>query len=342
MSPTTIRVISILVFAALPVLMLTLMLAREFQLDDVAVDFTDSYYPAGELLLGGDSPYTESLENLAERTSYVYPPLTAAVVAPFTILPPRAAGVVWTALLLVAAAGTLAVAGVRDWRLLGLVLLWPSTLSAIQTASVTLVLGLLCALGWRYRDRRVLAGLFIGVGVALKFFLWPLVVWLLATRRYVSAAIAAVVAGLSTLSILLFLSLGEYVDLVRELTDLVAHDGYTIFALLLELEVAEPPARLAQAAAGGALLVLGRKSFVLCLGAALLLAPIVWLHYFALLAVPLGVAGAPLTLWLIPLAMWLVPGGSENGAAWQIALALGAATLTIAKCARLETRLVER
>lgn len=333
MTPT--RIATLTAFVVVPALVLSLVIVREIQLDDVGVDFTDSYYPAAELLLEGESPYAESSERLPDRAAYVYPPLTAVIVAPFTLLPARAAGLLWTGLVLVALGATLAVLGVRDWRLYGLVLLWPAALSAIQTASLTLILGLLGALVWRYRDRTVAAGVFLGLAIALKLFPWPLVVWLLATQRYASAAIATGAAGLSTLSVLAFMPLSDYFDLLRQLSDLAGQDSYTLSAFLLELGIAEQPSRIAQVVCGGLLLLLGRKSFVLCMAAALLIAPLAWLHYFALLAIPLAVVSAPLWAWTIPLAMWAVPGGSQNGAAWQIALALTAVATTIAVSERL-------
>jgi hypothetical protein len=48
--------------------------------------------------------------------------------------------------------------------------------------------------------------------------------------------------------------------------------------------------------------------FALAIGVALLLTPILWLHYFALLLVPLAVTAKRITLcWMLPLAYWLSP-----------------------------------
>ena len=49
-------------------------------------------------------------------------------------------------------------------------------IDAYQTANVSAALALLVALAWRYRDRPGVAGLALGVSVAFKFFLWPIVV----------------------------------------------------------------------------------------------------------------------------------------------------------------------
>ena len=83
---------------------------------------------------------------------------------------------------------------VRDWRVYGVVLLWPSVIEAVQTANASLPLMLLVAVAWRWRDRAVPAGLALGYGVAVKLFLWPVVVWLALVGRRGAASIASAVA----------------------------------------------------------------------------------------------------------------------------------------------------
>ena len=76
-----------------------------------------------------------------------------------------------------------------------------------------------------------------------------------------------------------------------------------------------------------------RRSIALAIAAAFLLSPIVWRHYFVLLAVPLAISFPRLhPAWAIPLGLWLVP-GTYNGGTWQVALALavGAATVVAAE-----------
>ena len=48
---------------------------------------------------------------------------------------------------------------VRDWRVYGVVLLWPATIEAVQTANASLPLTLLVAIMWRYREHAGIAGL---------------------------------------------------------------------------------------------------------------------------------------------------------------------------------------
>jgi hypothetical protein len=77
--------------------------------------------------------------------------------------------------------------------------------------------------------------------------------------------------------------------------------------------------------AGLALLVPAylRRSLPLALAAALAASPIVWNHYFVLLAVPLAVGSKRLApAWFVPLAMWVCPGTADDIRLWQIVVGL--------------------
>ena len=140
---------------------------------------------------------------------------------------------------------------------------------------------------WRYRERAALAGLALGYAVALKLFLWPLVVWLALGRR-TAAAVAALVAAASPLLLLPWTSLADYVRLLRNLGETFEHDAYTPFALLTDIGVPDTAARIVTVALGLALPALAwrRRSLGLAIAAALVLSPIVWRHFFTLLLVP--------------------------------------------------------
>ena len=114
--------------------------------------------------------------------AYPYPPLLALLAAPVVQLPFQVAGVIVMATLVLVALAVLFVADVRDWRCYGLVLLWPPVISAIQTGNVTLWFALALALVWRFRNRLLSPSASLGVTLAAKFFLWPVVVWMAATR----------------------------------------------------------------------------------------------------------------------------------------------------------------
>ena len=87
----------------------------------------------------------------------------------------------------------------------------------IRISHLTPVLCLLAALVWRYRDSTVRPGLALGLAGAVKFFLWPLGLWLLALRNARAALLAAVVAAASLLLVLPFTGLDEFARLMVDL-----------------------------------------------------------------------------------------------------------------------------
>ena len=64
----------------------------------------------------------------------------------------------------------------------------PVVVHGLFYGNLTVLLVLPLALAWRYRDRARRRGLAVGIAVAAKLFVWPLVVWLLLTRRFRAAA----------------------------------------------------------------------------------------------------------------------------------------------------------
>jgi hypothetical protein len=279
------------------------------------VDF-HVYLGAAEDIASGQSPYP----------SFAYPPLSALAAVPFTFLSVSAADFAVKALLVVGVVAVLAVLRVRDWRCYPLALLWPSVNAAVQTGNITIPLALAAALLWRFRDRSVIAGVSLGASVAAKFLFWPLWVWLVAVGRR-RAALWSIVAGivitLATWAIVDFGALFGYPDRLRQLNEDTKGNGYTLDTFAMDLGAGETLAKALMAAVAIGLLVAvvvtGRRgseqrSFVLAVAAALACSPIVWLHYFALLLVPVAVVRPRLgPLWLLPLAMWGFGAGTGNG-----------------------------
>ena len=117
---------------------------------------------------------------------------------------------------------------------------------------------------------------------------------------------------------------------MRRLGDVMEEHSYSVYVLL----GADTFARAAWLAVGAVVLLVAlrlddRRSFTLSIAACLLCSPIVWLHYFQLLIVPLAIARPRLSaLWFVPLLTWLVPFG--YGDPWQVALALGVLAVVLA------------
>jgi hypothetical protein len=340
-----VRITSIVLFGLLPVVTLIGLFVGTVQDDADAFDFRPFYRAAGAIL-DGHSPYpAKSVPLTAESGQFVYPPLVALVSVPFHVLPPRAADLAVMALLVAAAAAVPFVLGVRDWRCYGVLYLWPPVLSAIQTGNVTLWFALAAALAWRFRQRLVVCAASIGVTLAAKFFLWPLVVWLAFTRRVASACVAAAIGAgllLASWGVIGFAGMSEYPALLRRLEATVGEDSYTAYIVGLDVGLPSTLARVLWLAIGLGILAWvvqlarrgdERSAFIAAVAASLALTPIVWLHYLALLLVVVALAQPRLSLvWFCPLALIVTPGSGHPTpfqTAWTLAVAAAVVGLSI-------------
>lgn len=269
----------------------------------LAFDFLGTLWNPGVAILDGESPYPAPLESEVDvgNPGY-YPPLLMLLVAPLTLLPWSVGAVLWTGLLVAALAGTLYVLGVRDVRCYGLALISAPVVSGLSWGNATLLLVFLVAATWRWRGHANRSAALVGLGIAIKLFLWPLLFWQLGARRYRAAATAAgvVLAGvLIPWAIIGFDGFLAYPDLLRVAQEIYALHGYstaTIFgAVGLETQAATWTGLVLGLGAGLLAVVVGRRgheeaSFSLAILAALAASPIVWEHYFAFLLIPLAIA----------------------------------------------------
>lgn len=290
-------------------------------------DFGWVFLPAANDVLEGRSPYMDPDAFVGPpQAPYAYPPFLAVVLAPVALLPEDLGvsflpGALWSVLLLAAIVWALLLLGVRDWRCYPIVLAYTFTLEAIEYGALGPILLLLLAVLWRVRDR-AWGGVALGGAIVLKLFLWPLLLWLLFTQRARSVVVAAAVAAgaaLGSWAIIGFAGLDDYAALLRKLTDVEAANSYSALAALQAAGASESVAWLLVVAAGVALLALGyrvsrssaldreereRRSLTLAVAAALVLTPILWLHYLVLLVLPIALARPRLSgLWLAPLAL---------------------------------------
>ncbi len=305
-------------------------------------DFENVFLKAAEAVAEGENPYPNpDAAIVGVGKAYVYPPLAAIAELPFTFLATQAGALVMMALLSAGVVATLLVLGVRDWRCYGMAFLWSPVLSAIQTGNITILLGLGAALTWRFRDQARSAGAALGLSLAAKLILWPLVLWLVTARR-AAAAVYSLVVGAAAVFLswaaIGFAGLSDYPELLNRLQDAERAQGYTLYALALDLGTSTAIASALWTALAVASLVAvvvlarrgdDRRAFVVAIAAALACSPIVWLHYFALLLVAVAVAEPRLgPAWFVPLAMY-VSTGTHNGTTLQTAATIAAAALTI-------------
>ena len=335
------RISTVVLFAVAPAvgLLALLWVAR----DSLAVDMHHAFRPAAAAVLAGDSPYPPpTVESIAGRDAFVYLPLAAIMFTPFALVPPLAADLLATAAVILMAAAALWILGVRDWRCYGIALASMQVFSAIQNANLTLPLLLALAVVWVTRRRTVTPGVVLALTLATKLFLWPMLVWLLATRRYGSMLVAAgssAVLVLGSWAAISFAGVREFPSLMRVLTKTLGSDSYTVFAVASDLGVGELPARLLGLAVATAVLgacwLLGRRgddarSFTLAILATLLFSPIVWLHYFALLFVPVAIVHRRLSyLWVAPLVLWVYGDPFDNGTTLETVLTLLSMTVLV-------------
>jgi hypothetical protein len=289
-----------------------------------------TFWASGQAVLHGESPYPTSLPAVAERTEFrpfVYPAPAAVAMVPFAVLPETVAIFVWFAVGVAALFLALRLLGVDDWRCYGAAFASVPVCSSLSNGAISTLLVLALAALWRYRARPWVAGALLAALVVFKLYLWPLGVWLLATRRFGAAwrsvvlALAATVAGWAAIG---FAGLREYPHLLDRLTGLVGDSGYAPYALFRSLGASPGAARAEMLACGAILLsavfALARRrggdhvAFTLAIAASLTLSPVVWPHYLALVYVPLAIARPRLSAaWLVPFAYWLMTSDWSDG-----------------------------
>jgi hypothetical protein len=315
--------------------------------DDWAFDFRQFWQGANDVV-NGTSPYPSSAllatagdhlqpDGIREVFRFPYPAGAVVALAPLGLLSFHTAAAVWSAVLIVSVLAAVWTLGVRDWRVVAVVVCSAPVISSVRLGTLTPFLVLLLAVAWRVRDRRWGVASALAAAIALKIFLWPLVVWLAATRRWLEAAATCALALAFTAvawAAIGFRGLAIYPDLVSRLTDIVADRGLSLVALGVRAGLARDVADVLPWLVGLGLLcgvvLLGRRqsgdrgAFTLALVAAIAITPIVWLHYFALLIVPLALRWPRFAWpWLLLLVFWASPVQENDGDLWRILLVDG-------------------
>jgi hypothetical protein len=282
-----------------------------------AIDFRTGVWQPAVDVLHGISPYPPA-EHLRAQDGMpsIYPPFIALLAMPFGLLSYGVASVAWTVILMAALALTLWLLDVRDWRLYGAVFLLPPMIDALMLGQVEILLLLASALVWRYRDRWPVAGLALGAAMAVKPLMFPLLAWLLITRR-VRASLASVAVALAlalgSWTVIGFAGMRSYPALLQAWNHLYAGCGVSIGALALKLGSGSGLAKALPLVVAAALLALAwrlarssdgdRRAFAAAVGAIVVAAPVVWSHYLVYLIVPLALAAPRLGWRWLPLAL---------------------------------------
>jgi hypothetical protein len=282
----------------------------------------------------GRSPYVKpTAAAFAHFDKFVYPPVAALVFAPFAAFPSGAARVLMAIAGLAAVLGALRVLQVEDWRCYGIAVVSAPAINTLALGALTSFLLLGSALAWRYRDNAVVAGVSTAFAAVLKLFLWPLGVWLLATKRWRAAVICAaigVVVVLGGWAVIDFAGFRSYPTLVRLLEHVDAPVSYSVVALLGLSGSAQTAVSVVLSLVAVLAIALAargrdgdRRAFAVAVVASLATTPILWLHYLLLLFVPIALYRPRLSgLWFLPVLLWATPTTHSHGATWRIVLAL--------------------
>jgi hypothetical protein len=298
---------------------------------------------AATRVTAGNSPYAFHGDQ-----TFAYPPLLGFLLAPFNAMGAHAAAIAWPAVSLAAIAISLWLLGVRDWRCYALTAVYPTTRSCIDLGTVGPLLLLAVAAAWRWRAQILSSATALGVAIALKLFLLPLFVWPALMRRL---RVALVGAALFAAAVLLpwaaigFAGIGRYPSLLHRLSQHEASSSYSVIALGVRAHLPESVgfaisilvavgllAAAAWVARSSSIAFRDRDVAVLTLtlAAALAASPIVWMHYFLLLLVPIALTRPRLSWpWFVSLAYYpLGEAAWPAGDTRKLAIAL-AATLVI-------------
>jgi Glycosyltransferase family 87 len=318
--------------AVLPALITAILMLRYAARNELAVDFHNDFWVAGYRVAHGISPYLWSPRQIAELVAFPYPATAALLFVPFSLIPRDVADPTFVALSIGAGLLALRLLRVTDWRVYSIALLWWPVVNAWQTANVTLLLVLGVAVVWRYRDRPIVSGATCALLLTVKPVTWPLLVWLLVTRRHRAALVALLATAVLSLvswAVVGFAAIGQWLALLRLQMDILFREGYGIVALAAHLGLGRGIGTALQLAATALVLATcavagrrGRDAGALALAVALMVisSPLVDNHYFALLLVPIAIASPRLSrLWLAPLLFWLCP--ATDVAGWELALA---------------------
>ena len=322
--------LSNILFGPVSALFLIWMMWRVLRGSAPAFDFRHAYWTAGHRVLIGHSPYAWTASQFRHYLAFVYPALSAVAFTPMALFSRAFGSYLFTFASVGLVPLTLWLMRVRDWRVYGVALLWLPVCDGWMTANESLFLACGLACLWRWRDRPWASGLAVAVMISLKPLMWPLALWLIATRRWRASAHAlayGVVLNVAAWSVVGFGQIGPYLHAAAVDTADSWRTGFGVPALLGHFGAGRTTGIVAMLALSavlvGAVLYSGIiqrdqvRALILAIALMLVSSPLVWSHYIVLLLVPLALLRPRLGwVWLLPILMWVCPPASPVYA-WQ-------------------------
>ena len=334
LTAAAVRVGPCLGLGLLPVLMFFLIVVGAALQGTLGMDFVGSLLHGGRAILDGDAPYhPERVERILlslhrpvtpaiEETAY--PPIALLLISPLALVPQWLAITVVTVIWSVLPALALRSLGVSDWRCYGAAYLSLPVIHGVSLGNTAPVIFLCLALCWRWREHALRCGLALAIMLSVKLIAFPLLLWLVATRRFRAAGAALLIsAGISLPAWLLvgFDQVHAYASVLRGLSKAQQDGGYSIGSFAYSLGLADYATALTIAATGLLLVGVWRaraaadgRAFALATLATLAALPIVHQLYFSLLLVPIAIAGPRFSWrWLLLVPFWLFPFEATSG-----------------------------
>ena len=343
-APRTVLEALLLVLPLIGPAMVVAYLARAYHPRPGWVD--GHYYPDGGFLFDLHTMWHAGHDVVTGISPYpfIYPAPAVVLMAPFGALPWTLAVIAFSITLIAGFFLALRLLGVRDWRCYAAAFAAMPVASSIMIGTLSPLLVLAAAAAWRYRDRRFVVATAIAAAVVTKIFLWPLVIWLVATRRFRSAATSVIIGIALTIGswgVIGFSGMLDYPHWLARASGMYEYRSFSPLGLLEALGLSRGSARFGVAIlAVGALAAIvatargrdgDRRSFVVALGTGLLLSPIVWLHYLVLVFVPIALYRRRFgAAWLVPFTYWLLPGQESGGSLANFATMFGLTAAAVA------------
>jgi hypothetical protein len=249
--------------------------------------------------------------------AFVTPPAIGLAAVPLAHVPYALAVAIWNLADAAAMVAALWLLQLRDLRMYLLALFAAPFISSLSNGQIEGVFALLLAVAWRYRASWR-GGLAVGALIAAKLYAFPLVFWLIATRRFRAAAVASGSALLllgGSWALIGFHGLAQYPRLLAAAAHVAesALGSQSVVSLALRLGVSHAIATAAALAFGLAIALLivlaARRSddgwFAASVAIGLIASPILWEHYIVLLFIPLAISRPrEIWPWLLSALFW--------------------------------------
>jgi alpha-1,2-mannosyltransferase len=287
----------------------------------------EAYFWAAQRVARGDPAYwrytLEAPFNPGPWGIYMYAPPLAVALMPFTIISQASATALWYVLRVILLAVGCGVMPVRpSVRLLifAVAAFSQPVLSDLVLGNVSVLVMVLLAFVWRGLDRPM-GSLATALAMSIRPTLGLLLIWWALRRRWAAiawTAVAGIVLILLTLPVVGVRGYEDYVTVLRNVSQVTGvSNNLDLASTVLRLSV-NPGPLVATAAlyTGYAIAIVAmlaslrfdrELSFMVTIGATLLLAPLLWDHYLATLLLPAAFLAQRGRTWglALPLLAWL-------------------------------------